>query len=233
MSLIGIVPFVLFRDCHFEYLQTEGKIYTKLMGLFAAGNLLGQVFFTLLPKVYNLHREEDTILPSLMMSCLLGYLSMYMLELYVKICARNRKKALGYCNLIANVLDNFSHGMALAGSYALGIRTGLFTTLGLMLHELPHEISDVFILIHSGFDRKRAFKYQGITCLFCLIGSILSLYCARISINSIDFFRIVASDDVRPGKRVIPFHFADINNRRCNSRFGPKNVRISFLYRIL
>ncbi|XP_078064321.1 zinc transporter ZIP13, partial [Mustelus asterias] len=48
-------------------------------------------------------------------------------------------KISGYLNLIANGIDNFTHGLAVAGSFLVSRKVGLTTTLAILLHEVPHE----------------------------------------------------------------------------------------------
>jgi zinc transporter ZupT len=56
----------------------------------------------------------------------------------------------GYLNLLANSIDNFAHGLAVAGSFMVSYRTGVLTTSAILMHEVPHEIGDFAILLSSG-----------------------------------------------------------------------------------
>lgn len=49
-------------------------------------------------------------------------------------------KITGYLNLLANSIDNFTHGLAVAGSFLVSFRHGLLGTLAILLHEIPHEV---------------------------------------------------------------------------------------------
>ncbi|KAF1741587.1 hypothetical protein MXB_2346 [Myxobolus squamalis] len=150
-------------------------MYTQMMALFAAGNLLGQIFFKILPESAELANQENLSLTSATVATLLGYFAMYFLEICSKAHGEKENKMEGYLNLFANILDNFSHGIALTTGYSLSVKTGIFTTMCLILHEIPHEISDIFILIHSGFNRREAIIGQATTCIFCTVGSIFTL----------------------------------------------------------
>ncbi|ELT99345.1 hypothetical protein CAPTEDRAFT_71742, partial [Capitella teleta] len=66
----------------------------------------------------------------------------------------------GWLNLLANVIDNFTHGLAVAGSYCVSTKTGMLTTFAVLLHEIPHEVGDFAILLKAGFDRWKAAKAQ-------------------------------------------------------------------------
>lgn len=52
-------------------------------------------------------------------------------------------KMTGYLNLLANSIDNFTHGLAVAGSFLVSFRHGLLGTFAILLHEIPHEVCEL------------------------------------------------------------------------------------------
>ncbi|CAG2105697.1 unnamed protein product, partial [Medioppia subpectinata] len=56
-------------------------------------------------------------------------------------------ESVGYLNLLANALDNFSHGLAISTSFMASIKMGLLTTFTIIMHEIPHEFGDFAILL--------------------------------------------------------------------------------------
>lgn len=87
----------------------------------------------------------------------------------------NHIKTCGWLNLLANMIDNFTHGLAVAGSFSVGIKTGLITTFAILLHEIPHEIGDFAILLRAGFDRWKAAKAQLLTATGGMLGAVAAL----------------------------------------------------------
>ncbi|XP_069750666.1 zinc transporter ZIP13 [Narcine bancroftii] len=87
-------------------------------------------------------------------------------------------KISGYLNLIANGIDNFTHGLAVAGSFLVSRKVGLTTTLAILLHEVPHEVGDFAILLRAGFDRWSAAKMQLTTAFGGVLGACFAL-CAE------------------------------------------------------
>ena len=65
----------------------------------------------------------------------------------------NSKKVIGYLNLLANCIDNFIHGLAVASSFLRSFKLGLTTLFAILVHEIPHEFGDFAILLNSGFSR--------------------------------------------------------------------------------
>ncbi|KAM7406047.1 hypothetical protein PAMP_000451 [Pampus punctatissimus] len=87
-------------------------------------------------------------------------------------------KTSGYLNLLANCIDNFTHGLAVGGSFLVSKKVGFLTTFAILLHEIPHEVGDFAILLRAGFDRWSAARMQLSTALVGVIGASFAL-CAQ------------------------------------------------------
>jgi zinc transporter 7 len=61
----------------------------------------------------------------------------------------------GILNVIADFVHNFTDGMAISSSFLVGIGTGLTTAVAVCIHEIPHEIGDLAILVKSGATPKQ------------------------------------------------------------------------------
>ena len=85
------------------------------------------------------------------------------------------KHITGYLNLVANCVDNFTHGLAIGGSFLVSFRLGALTTFAILIHEIPHEIGDFAILLKSGFSRLDAAKAQIITATGGICGAFFAI----------------------------------------------------------
>ena len=79
-------------------------------------------------------------------------------------------------NLFANFIDNLTHGAASGGSFAVSPLVGMTTLLGIIIHEIPHEMGDFAILLKSGFDRWQAMKAQILTGFGGILGASIALF---------------------------------------------------------
>ncbi|XP_074613674.1 zinc transporter ZIP13-like [Acropora palmata] len=84
-------------------------------------------------------------------------------------------QVVGYLNLLANCIDNFTHGLAVAGSFVVSTKMGMCTTFAILVHEIPHEIGDFAILLKSGFRRWDAAVGQLVTASAGICGAIFGL----------------------------------------------------------
>jgi len=76
---------------------------------------------------------------------------------------------------MANSFDNFSHGLAVGGSFLVSFPHGVLTTLAILLHEIPHEVGDFAILLRSGFSRWDAARAQLATASAGMIGALTAV----------------------------------------------------------
>ncbi|XP_044895203.1 zinc transporter ZIP13 isoform X4 [Felis catus] len=152
---------------------------------FALGGLLGNVFLHLLPEAWaytcsaspggegqSLQQQQQ-----LGLWVIAGFLTFLALE---KMFLDSKEKegtsqVSGYLNLLANTIDNFTHGLAVAASFLVSKKIGLLTTMAILLHEIPHEVGDFAILLRAGFDRWSAAKLQLSTALGGLLGACFAI----------------------------------------------------------
>lgn len=98
-----------------------------------------------------------------------------------------KKQITGYLNLLANTIDNFTHGLSLGGAFLVSLRLGLLTTFAILIHEIPHEVGDFAILLKSGFTRWDAALFQLLTSGGGFVGSFAAIMFSGAS-NSIGKF---------------------------------------------
>ena len=78
-------------------------------------------------------------------------------------------------NLVGDGLHNFLDGIIIAGSFLVDINLGLATTIAVIAHEIPQEISDFGVLLHAGFSRVRALILNLLSASLAIFGSLLAL----------------------------------------------------------
>ena len=84
--------------------------------------------------------------------------------------AKDRAGALQPLNLlIASSLHSFVDGTAIATAFTVSPHLGLLTALAVGLHEVPHRLGDVAVLLHLGVAPARAMRFAvlaGVPALF-------------------------------------------------------------------
>ncbi|GMT36658.1 hypothetical protein PFISCL1PPCAC_27955, partial [Pristionchus fissidentatus] len=173
----GVVPaFILPANASEYFHSPEGKAKLNLMLSFAVGSLLGDVFLHLLPETWAAHGAD---MDQIGMYTIAGLLICFIVE---KVCATtedSQHQAVAVMNLIGNMIDNFTHGLAVGAGFLMGVKSGLLVTFAILLHEIPHEVSDFAILLRADYNRADAIKAQILTASGGVLGA-----CAALFINS-------------------------------------------------
>ncbi|KAK6191891.1 hypothetical protein SNE40_003470 [Patella caerulea] len=77
--------------------------------------------------------------------------------------------------LIGDALHNFVDGLSIGAAFTENIYTGVSVSIAVVCEELPHELGDIAILLHSGMSMKRALLYNFLAAVICYIGLIIGI----------------------------------------------------------
>jgi zinc and cadmium transporter len=149
------------------------KTLLPLLVSFAAGAMLGDVFFHMLPEI----SEDSGFTLAVGLGILAGIVFSFVLEKIVHWhhCHRVETEEkhvhpVGYLNLVGDAIHNLVDGLVIGASYLVSIEVGIATTIAVILHELPQEFGDFAILLHAGFSRAKALFFNFVSALAALIG---------------------------------------------------------------
>ena len=78
-------------------------------------------------------------------------------------------------SLFGDGIHNFIDGLAIGASFLVSIPVGVSTTIAILFHEIPDEIGNFAVLLHSGYTKNRALVYNLLSALTAVIGTILAL----------------------------------------------------------
>eukprot|EP01126_Amoeba_proteus_P060561 TRINITY_DN801_c1_g1_i25.p2 TRINITY_DN801_c1_g1~~TRINITY_DN801_c1_g1_i25.p2 ORF type:complete len:131 (-),score=26.30 TRINITY_DN801_c1_g1_i25:51-443(-) len=70
--------------------------------------------------------------------------------------------------------------MAIASSFSIGLGTGISTGIAVFIHEIPHEIGDLAILVKAGTTPKKVIIIQFFTAVGALIGSVFGIFAGSL-----------------------------------------------------
>ena len=155
---------------------------------YAIGALLGAVFLNILPEAIKL-TPNVAILSG---TVLFGILLFFILEKLVlwRHCHHEHCEAhliidaehgydhgrSGMMIIIGDTFHNFVDGVIIAAAFLTDVHLGLVTALAIIAHEIPQEVGDFAILLHSGYSKLRAFQLNLISSFASVAGGILGYF---------------------------------------------------------
>jgi zinc and cadmium transporter len=177
ISLLGAITFII----------PEKVVQSMLLPLvsLAAGSLLGSALFYLLPESVEVMGNDLHVY----MYVLAGFLTFFILEQFLhwhhyhgtedELHQHHHHQPVTYLVLISHSIHNFVDGIVVGGSFLVDVRIGIFAWIGVALHEIPQKLGDFSILLHGGWQQKKALLYNFLASLSFLVGSVLIFFLAR------------------------------------------------------
>ncbi len=155
---------------------------------FAIGSLLGAAFLGLLPHALAGPEVED--FHNIFLAVLLGLLSFFLLEKLVlwRHCHSDHceahaphdehktNEATGWMILVGDGMHNLVDGVLIAAAFMTDIHLGIVTALAIAAHEIPQEVGDFVVLLHSGFSRRKALLFNVLSSLATIVGALLAYW---------------------------------------------------------
>lgn len=169
VSLVGIFALSLKEEILRKYIF----IFISL----AVGALLGDAFIHLIPEAFesSIHATLVSIL------IIIGVLFFFILEKFLHWHHHGEDKeepnihSVGKLLLLSDGFHNLIDGIIIGVSFLVSVPVGIATTLAVILHEIPQEIGDFAVLIHSGYEKREALWLNFFSALMAMAGLILAL----------------------------------------------------------
>ena len=145
----------------------------------SVGALFGDAFLHLIPDAFESGIRQPTLY------ILLGIAFLFILEKFFNWhhehihehdaeCAKGTLPV-GALSLVAGGIHNFLDGAIIAASWLISMPAGIATTIAVILHEIPHEMGDLGILLHAGYSKRKAFLYNFYSGLMAILGATTAL----------------------------------------------------------
>lgn len=166
---------------------------------FATGALLTGAFCGLIPHAFEKVAVEE--MPGLSATILIGILLFFVLEkllvwrhCHSHACAAHGedshddhhhshgsqsdhgRRVAGMFIILGDSIHNFVDGVLIGAAFLTDPQLGIVTSLAVAAHEIPQEVGDFAILLHSGYTRAKALFYNVLASLTTVIGGVLAYF---------------------------------------------------------
>ena len=76
--------------------------------------------------------------------------------------------------MVGDTFHNFVDGILIAAAFLESTELGIVTSLAIVAHEIPQEVGDYLILLHSGYSKARALAFNLLSSLATVVGALLA-----------------------------------------------------------
>jgi zinc and cadmium transporter len=155
---------------------------------YAVGALLGAVFLEILPHAFgmadNLEELAATILAGILLFFVLEKLVLWR-HCHVEQCEAHDPPVApnqvhghdhgrsGMMIMIGDTFHNFVDGVLIAAAFLANHELGIVTAIAIIAHEVPQEVGDFLILLHSGYTKSKAMLFNLLSSAAMVAGGVL------------------------------------------------------------
>ena len=182
-SLLGGVLSVA---CAALFALTARAAWVPMLVSYAIGALLGAAFLEMLPHAFeggkSVRVVAATVLAGIFIFFILEKLVLWR-HCHVEDCEVHDHHAdahdhgrSGMLILVGDSFHNFVDGILIAAAFMENTQLGIVTALAVIAHEIPQEVGDFLILLHSGYSRARAFMLNLLSSLAMFAGGLIAYF---------------------------------------------------------
>lgn len=153
---------------------------------YAVGALLGAVFLDLLPHAFGMADSVEQMAATI----LAGILLFFVLEkvvlwrhCHIEQCevhdppvATHDHGRSGAMIMIGDTFHNFVDGVLIAAAFLASGELGVVTAIAIIAHEVPQEVGDFLILLHSGYTKAQALLLNMLSSAAMVLGGALGFF---------------------------------------------------------
>lgn len=207
LSVMAAAVFLLLPDHHRSAVLPHGIS-------FAIGALLAVAFWGLIPEAFSETKPEQ--FQALSGTILAGVLGFFVLEklLIWRHChsgsceahgeedhhehhghshGHGYAKSAGALIILGDGIHNFVDGVLIAAAFLTDAQLGIVTSLAVAAHEIPQEVGDFAILLHSGYSKSKALFYNILASLTTVLGGVLAYFGLEDLHDSLPYFLALAA----------------------------------------
>lgn len=159
--------------------------WVPMLVSFAIGALLGAAFLEVIPHAFergDAHEAAIAILGGIFAFFILEKLLLWRhchtenCEVHDQHAHAHDQGRSGLLIVVGDTVHNFVDGLLIAAAFLQGTEVGVIAAVAIIAHEIPQEVGDFLILVHSGYTRARALAMNLASSAATVVGGILGYF---------------------------------------------------------
>jgi zinc and cadmium transporter len=152
---------------------------------YAIGALLGAAFLEVIPHAFEVGPPRQAA--AAILAGIFGFFVLEKLLLYRHCHTENCEVhdqhtrahdhgRSGTLIVVGDTVHNFVDGVLIAAAFLQSIELGVIAAIAIVAHEIPQEVGDFLILLHSGYSRARALAVNLLSSCGTIVGGVVGYY---------------------------------------------------------
>jgi zinc and cadmium transporter len=164
-----------------------GSLYLRaswipMLVSFAIGALLGAAFLEIIPHAFE--KGDPQHVASAILSGIFAFFVLEKLLIWrhchtedceVHDTGHDRGRS-GLLIVVGDTVHNFLDGVLIAAAFLQSTELGIIAAIAIIAHEIPQEVGDFLILLHSGYTRSRALAMNIMSSAATVVGGVLGYF---------------------------------------------------------
>jgi zinc and cadmium transporter len=171
--------------------------WVPMLVSYAIGALLGAAFLEVIPHAFekgDAHEVALTILAGIFVFFILEKLLLWR-HCHTEHCEVHDPHASGAhpgahdhgrsgaIIVVGDTVHNFVDGVLIAAAFLQSTELGVVTAIAIIAHEIPQEMGDFLILLHSGYSRARALAMNLVSSVATVVGGVAGYYALQFMVE--------------------------------------------------
>jgi zinc and cadmium transporter len=156
--------------------------WVPMLVSFAIGALLGAAFLEIIPQAFEVGEAHEVGI-----ALLGGIFGFFVLEkvliwrhCHTEQCEVHEGGRSGLLIVVGDTVHNFVDGVLIAAAFLQSTELGVIAAVAIIAHEIPQEVGDFLILLHSGYSRMRALAVNLLSSLATVAGGVLGYFSLQL-----------------------------------------------------
>jgi zinc and cadmium transporter len=163
--------------------------WVPMLVSFAIGALLGAAFLEILPHAFeagDAHEVAAAVLGGIFGFFVLEKLLLWRhchtehCEVHDQHTSAHDHGRSGALIIVGDTVHNFVDGMLIAAAFLQSTELGIVTAVAIIAHEIPQEVGDFLILLHSGYTRVRALAMNVLSSIATIVGGVIGYFSLQL-----------------------------------------------------
>jgi zinc and cadmium transporter len=171
--------------------------WVPMLVSFAIGALLGAAFLEVIPHAFEKGEARHvaiTILAGIFVFFLLEKLLLWR-HCHTEHCevhdpdeapphsGHQEHVRAGTLIIVGDTVHNFVDGVLIAAAFLQSVELGIVTAVAIIAHEIPQEMGDFLILLHSGYSKARALAMNLVSSAATVLGGVVGYYALQVILD--------------------------------------------------